>query len=107
MSIAILAEKPSVARDIARVVGASRRGDGFLHGNGYVVSWAVGHLVALPEPHQIRPEWKRWRAELLPMIPERWPLEVYPRTRDQFEVVRRILNEREVERVIRSLTTGA
>ena len=70
MSIAILAEKPSVARDIARVVGAKGRGDGHLHGNGYVVSWAIGHLVALPEPHRIRPEWRRWRPELLPMLPE-------------------------------------
>ena len=106
MSVAILAEKPSVARDIARVVGAGRRGDGHLHGNGYVVSWAIGHLVALPEPHQIRPEWKRWRPELLPMLPATWPLEVYPRTRDQFEVVRRILNDAEVSEVVCATDAG-
>ena len=106
MSVAILAEKPSVARDIARVVGAQRRGDGHLHGNGYVVCWAIGHLVALPEPHQIRPEWKRWRSELLPMLPAVWPLEVYPRTRDQFEIVSRILNDPEVSEVVCATDAG-
>jgi len=106
VSVAILAEKPSVARDIARVVGAGRRGDGQLQGNGYVVSWAIGHLVALPEPHQIRPEWKRWRSEALPMLPATWPLAVYPRTRDQFEVVRRILNDPEVSEVVCATDAG-
>ena len=73
MTIAVLAEKPSVARDIARVLGANGRGDGVLIGNGYAVTWAVGHLVALAEPHQIRPQWKRWQKSELPMIPESWP----------------------------------
>src|SRR5437016_9312943 len=51
-NIAVLAEKPSVARDIARVLGATSRGDGYLHGNGYVVTWALGHLAALAQPHE-------------------------------------------------------
>ena len=63
-TIAVLAEKPSVARDLARVLGADRRGEGFLYGNGYTVTWAIGHLVALAQPHEIRPEWKRWVPEL-------------------------------------------
>ena len=67
--IAVLAEKPSVARDIARVVGAAKRGDGYLHGNGYVVTWALGHLMALAEPHEMNPEWRFWRRDLLPMLP--------------------------------------
>ena len=54
-SVAVVAEKPSVARDIARVLGATKRGDGYLHGNGYVVTWAIGHLVALAQPHEIQP----------------------------------------------------
>ncbi|NJM11034.1 MAG: hypothetical protein HC889_03230, partial [Synechococcaceae cyanobacterium SM1_2_3] len=85
MSIAVIAEKPSVARDIAKVLGASQRGEGFLHGNGYVVTWAIGHLTRLAEPHEINPDWKRWRRELLPMLPERWPLIISDQTRDQFE----------------------
>ena len=91
-SVAVLAEKPSVARDIARVLGATKRGDGYLHGNGYVVTWAIGHLVALAQPHEIHPEWKHWRRDLLPMLPRDWPLVVYEKTKDQFEVVRKILN---------------
>jgi DNA topoisomerase-3 len=106
MTIAVIAEKPSVARDIAKVIGARQRGEGRLHGNGYVVTWAVGHLVALAEPHGIRPEWKRWRRETLPMIPERWPLEVYEKTRDQFEIVSRVLNDPEIEEVVCATDAG-
>ncbi len=65
-TIAVLAEKPSVARDIARVLGATSKGDGYLHGNGYVVAWAIGHLVALAQPHEMNPEWRHWRRDLLP-----------------------------------------
>jgi DNA topoisomerase-3 len=73
-SIAVLAEKPSVARDIACVLGASQQGKGYLHGNGYVVTWAIGHLAALPQPHEINPDWHHWRRNLLPMLPaERCP----------------------------------
>src|SRR5437764_483515 len=73
-SIAVVAEKPAVARDIARVLGASQRGDGFLQGNGYVVTWAIGHLVTLPQPHEVNPEWRKWRRDHLPMLPRDWPL---------------------------------
>src|SRR5437879_1495899 len=83
-TIAVLAEKPSVARDIARVLGATGRGDGYLHGNGYVVTWAVGHLAALAQPHEINPEWRHWRRDVLPILPKRWPLIVYEKTKDQF-----------------------
>jgi DNA topoisomerase-3 len=90
-TIAVLAEKPSVARDIARVLGADKRGEGYLQGNGYVVTWAIGHLVSLAQPHEINPEWRQWRFDLLPILPGHWPLVVYERTKDQFEVVRKIL----------------
>jgi DNA topoisomerase-3 len=106
MSIAVIAEKPSVARDIAKVLGASQRGEGFLHGNGYVVTWAIGHLTRLAEPHEINPDWKRWRRDLLPMLPERWPLIVSDQTRDQFEAVRRILNDDAIERIICATDAG-
>jgi DNA topoisomerase-3 len=106
MSIAVIAEKPAVARDIAKTLGARQRGDGFLHGNGYVVTWAIGHLVRLAEPHEIDPAWKRWRRELLPMVPDRWPLLVSDSTRDQFEAVRRILNDDTVERVVCATDAG-
>src|SRR5260370_2643868 len=91
-TMAVLAEKPSVARDIAKVLGATTRGEGYLHGNGYVVTWAIGHLASLAQPHEIHPQWKFWRRETLPMLPEVWPLVVYEKTKDQFEVVRTILS---------------
>jgi DNA topoisomerase-3 len=106
MTVAVVAEKPSVGRDLANVLGATRRGDGTLSGNGYVVTWAIGHLVGLAEPEGVRAEWKRWRREDLPMLPERWPLTVFEATRDQFEVVRRVLNAPDVERVICATDAG-
>ena len=105
-SVAVLAEKPSVARDIARVLGATKQGQGYLHGNGYVVTWAIGHLVALAQPHEIQPEWKQWRRNLLPMLPREWPLVVYEKTKPQFEVVRKILNSPKVARLVCATDAG-
>src|SRR5712692_4736123 len=105
-TIAVLAEKPSVARDIARVLGATSRGDGYLHGNGYVVTWAVGHLAALAQPHEINPEWRLWRRDLLPILPNRWPLVVYEKTKVQFEIVRKILGSPRISRVVCATDAG-
>ncbi len=102
----MLAEKPSVARDIAKVLGATTRGEGYIHGNGYVVTWAIGHLASLAQPHEIHPQWKAWRRETLPMLPEVWPLVVYEKTKDQFEVVRKILSSARVARVICATDAG-
>jgi DNA topoisomerase-3 len=104
--IAVLAEKPSVARDIARVLGASKQGEGFLEGNGYIITWAIGHLVALAQPHEIRPEWRHWRRDLLPMLPEHWPLVTYEKTKDQFDVVKKILNSPRVSTVVCATDAG-
>ena len=103
---AVVAEKPSVARDIARVLGAAKKGEGFLYGNGYVVTWAVGHLVSLAQPHEMHPEWKQWRFESLPMLPESWPLVVYDKTRSQFDVVKKILNSERVSGVVCATDAG-
>src|SRR5258708_26800144 len=105
-NIAVLAEKPSVARDIAHVLGATSRGDGYLNGNAYVVTWAIGHLAALAQPHEINPEWRYWRASLLPMLPAQWPLVVYEKTKDQFETVRRILTSPKISRVVCATDAG-
>ena len=106
MAVAVIAEKPSVARDIARVLGARTRGEGVLTGNGYVVTWAIGHLVALAQPHEMRPEWKRWAVEHLPLIPDRWPLVVLPETKKQFAVVASVLGDPSVERVVCATDAG-
>jgi DNA topoisomerase-3 len=105
-TIAVLAEKPSVARDIARVLGVDKRGEGYLQGNGYVVTWAIGHLVSLAQPHEINPEWRQWRFDLLPILPGQWPLVVYERTRDQFDVVRKILTSPRVSRIVCATDAG-
>jgi DNA topoisomerase-3 len=106
MNVAVVAEKPAVARDLARVLGASSRGEGYLHGGGYVVTWAIGHLVGLAQPHEIDPEWKRWRLATLPMLPEAWPLTVMAETRAQFEIVQKILRSPKIERVIAATDAG-
>ncbi|MBQ6657842.1 MAG: DNA topoisomerase III, partial [Prevotella sp.] len=67
--IVCIAEKPSVARDIARIIGATASKDGYMEGNGYQVTWTFGHLCTLKEPHDYTPMWKRWSLSSLPMIP--------------------------------------
>jgi len=67
-----IAEKPSVAREIAHVVGASQRKDGYFEGNGYAVTWTFGHFCTLYAPDDYRPEWKRWDLNTLPMLPEKF-----------------------------------
>src|SRR5690349_13096437 len=104
--LAVVAEKPAVARDVARALGASERGEGWFRGNGYVVTWAIGHLVGLAQPHEMRPEWKRWQRELLPMLPRQWPLVVEEKTASQFQVVRRVMNAPEVDGVVCATDAG-
>jgi DNA topoisomerase-3 len=106
VTIAVVAEKPAVARDLARVLGARTRGDGRYHGNGYVVTWAIGHLVRLAEPQEMDERLRRWRLGDLPILPEKWPLVVLPATRDQFENVRTIVNDREVEEIVCATDAG-
>jgi len=74
--IVCIAEKPSVARDIAEVLGAKTRKDGYIEGNGYQVTWTFGHLCGLLEPHEYAPEWKAWALSHLPMIPQRFGIKV-------------------------------
>src|ERR1035438_6293027 len=105
-TLAVVAEKPAVARDIAQVLGASAREEGSLRGNGYVVTWAIGHLVGLAEPHELNPRWKDWRLADLPILPDEWRLVVSDATRDQFENVRRVLMARDVTGVICATDAG-
>ena len=67
-----IAEKPSVAREIAAIVGANQKHDGYMEGNGYQVTWTFGHLCTLKEPHEYAGEWKSWSLKYLPMIPPRF-----------------------------------
>jgi DNA topoisomerase III len=102
----VVAEKPSVARDIADVLGARTRRQGYMEGGGFVVTWAIGHLVGLAEPHQIDPAWKRWRSSDLPLLPREFPLVVVPETQDQFEIVARLLRGRDVREIVCATDAG-
>ena len=104
--IVVLAEKPSVARDIARVIGCGGRGDGCLTGDRYIVTWAIGHLVSLQEPDEMDPGLKRWTFDTLPILPDEIPLKVLPKTRDQFETVKKLMNDPETDSLICATDAG-
>ncbi|MGK8476544.1 toprim domain-containing protein, partial [Stutzerimonas stutzeri] len=88
-----LCEKPSQARDIAKVLGANRRGDGCLQGAGVTVTWCIGHLLETAPPDAYDPRYKRWVLADLPIVPERWKMLVKPKTASQFKAVKRLLGE--------------
>jgi DNA topoisomerase-3 len=104
--IVVLAEKPSVARDLAAVVGAHARNNGYLEGNGYRVTWAIGHLVGLAQPDQIDPAWKAWSRDTLPMLPSQFPLVVLDSTEAQYRIVERLLRDRSTTEVIAATDAG-
>ncbi len=111
MPTVILAEKPSVARDIARVLGARQKGAGFLEGNGYRVTWALGHLVHFAEPDDYGEaqgiDWSgRWSMAQLPMVPARWKLKTDPKTREQFQIVKGLITASDTERLICATDAG-
>ena len=91
--IVCIAEKPSVARDIADVLGAREKKDGYIEGNGYQVTWTFGHLCTLKEPHEYTPDWKQWRLEFLPMIPPRFGIKLIdnPTYERQFRVIEHLM----------------
>ena len=96
----IVAEKPSVAKDIARVLGVKTRGEGYLYDDDYVITWALGHLVSLCEPGEVDERWQKWNMAQLPMLPEDIPLKALPATKSQYEVVRKLLCSAKIDSVI-------
>jgi DNA topoisomerase-3 len=104
--IVVLAEKPSVARDIASVLGAHAKREGYLEGNGYRVTWAIGHLVGLAQPDEINPAWKAWSRATLPMLPERFPLVPLKSGRAQLRIVSHLLRDADVQSVIAATDAG-
>lgn len=103
----VLAEKPSVARDIAAVVGASNKRDGFFEGNDYCVTYAFGHLVTLAEPEEMNPAWgSPWRLAQLPMIPEQWKYRVVDKTTQQFNVIKKLFTAANTDLIICATDAG-
>lgn len=93
--IVCIAEKPSVARDIAEILGARERKDGYLEGNGYQVTWTLGHLCTLKEPHEYSPLWKSWSLGSLPMIPQRFGIKLISDKgiEKQFHVIEKLFQQ--------------
>ena len=104
--IVVLAEKPSVGRDIARVIGCTTRGDGCLIGEQYIVTWAVGHLVTLAEPDEMDEKYKKWSFSTLPILPETIPLKVISATKSQFSTVKKLINDKETDSLICATDAG-
>ena len=102
----VVAEKPSVARDIARVLGARDKGENCLIGGGYVVTWAIGHLVTLKEPQELDERYTKWRAEDLPILPERMETKVIRKTSAQFRSVKKLMNDKETDHIICATDSG-
>ncbi len=92
-----IAEKPSVAKDIAQILGANQRKDGYYEGNGYRVTWTFGHLCTLKEPHEYTPDWKSWRINYLPMIPPRFGIKLIQNNgiEKQFKTIESIVQDAE------------
>ena len=102
----VLAEKPSVGRDIARVLNCNQKGNGFFEGNKYIVTWALGHLVTLADPETYDVKYQNWRLDDLPMLPEPLKLEVIPATRGQYNSVKQLMLRKDVDEIIIATDAG-
>ena len=102
----VIAEKPSVAQSIARIIGAAGRKDGYLEGNGYLVSWCVGHLVELSAPETYDERYSKWRLEDLPILPESWLYQVSSGTKKQFGILKELMKRPDVESLVCATDAG-
>ncbi|WP_312906876.1 DNA topoisomerase III [Tissierella praeacuta] len=104
--ILVLAEKPSVGRDIARVLNCKKKGNGYLEGDKYIVTWALGHLVTLADPEQYNKKYKTWNMEDLPMLPEKMRIEVIRQSSKQFYSVKEQMHRKDVKEIIIATDAG-
>jgi len=102
----VVAEKPSVARDLARVLGATNKRNGFIEGSGLRISWCFGHMAELEEPAHYDERWKRWSIDTLPMLPEQFDIRVRKGAADQMKVLRSLLRGSDVEEVVNACDAG-
>ena len=102
----IVAEKPSVAMAYAKILGATNRQDGYLEGNGYLVSWCVGHLVELAPPNIYDAKYVKWSIADLPILPERWKYLVSASTKKQFGILQKLMHRPDVESIVNSCDSG-
>ena len=106
MCVLVIAEKPSVAQNLSAVIGAKERKDGYLEGNGFRVSWCVGHLAGLSDAAGYDPRYEKWNREDLPIIPEHWKMTVGKDKKKQFQVLKALLNAPDVTEVVNACDAG-
>ena len=102
----VIAEKPSVAQSLASVIGAATRKDGYLEGNGWRVSWCLGHLAGLADAHAYNPDYAKWRYDDLPILPVDWKVTVDKSKRKQFDVLKQLMNAPDVTEVVNACDAG-
>ena len=102
----VLAEKPSVAMSLSKVTGSNQRGDGYMEGNGYLVSWCVGHLVELSQPEAYDEKYAKWKYDDLPILPEHWQYQVSASTKKQFGILKKLMQRKDVESLICATDAG-
>ena len=102
----LIAEKPSVALSIAKVIGAKNKKDGYYEGNGYKVSWCVGHLIQMANPNAYDEKYAKWKIDDLPIIPSEYQYEVAKATKKQFNTLKKLMNDKEIDTVINACDAG-
>ena len=102
----VIAEKPSVAQSIAKVIGADKKEDGYLEGNGYIVSWCVGHLVELASPESYDEKYEKWRYGDLPILPTDWKYQISAGTRKQFAILKNLMEREDVTSLVEATDAG-
>ncbi len=102
----VIAEKPSVAQSLAKVIGANKRQDGYMEGNGHLVSWCIGHLVELSAPERYDERYAKWRLEDLPILPEHFLYEVSPETKKQYQILKKLMERPDVESLVFATDAG-
>ena len=102
----VIAEKPSVARSIAGVIGANKKQDGYMEGNGYLVSWCIGHLVSLADAGAYDPRYKKWAYDDLPILPQEWQYIIPDEKKKQFDILRSLMERPDVDGLVCATDAG-
>lgn len=102
----VIAEKPSVAQTIAKVIGATKKKEGYYEGGGYRVSWCIGHLVQMSNPETYDERYKRWNLDDLPIIPSHYRYEVSKKTKQHFQLLKKLMNKKDTKSLINACDAG-
>ena len=102
----IIAEKPSVARDIGKVLKCNGRRDGFIEGDDHIITWAVGHLITLSEPEDYDEKFKKWDYVTLPILPDTISIKPYEKTVKQLKIITNLVNRKDVDSLICATDSG-